>query len=63
YRTEPRSVERCCDKFAQRLLLAEAGASITAYGLAANATDVESSIADIGASVLALRRYFSAPST
>ncbi|TKV74076.1 ATP-grasp domain-containing protein [Bradyrhizobium elkanii] len=46
------SVERCCDKFAQRQLLAEAGVPIPAYRLATNAADVESAAADIGLPVV-----------
>ncbi|TJX51870.1 MAG: hypothetical protein E5W21_18385, partial [Mesorhizobium sp.] len=37
----PASIERCCDKFTQRQLLAEAGVPTPAYRLATNATDVE----------------------
>ncbi|MES0101374.1 acetyl-CoA carboxylase biotin carboxylase subunit family protein [Mesorhizobium sp. M0019] len=48
----PASVERCCDKFAQRRLLAEAGVPIPAYRLATNATDVESFAAEIGLPVI-----------
>ncbi|MFC3326116.1 ATP-grasp domain-containing protein [Mesorhizobium cantuariense] len=48
----PASVERCCDKFAQRQLLAEAGVPIPAFRLAANATDVESAAAEIGLPVI-----------
>ncbi|MDX8480112.1 acetyl-CoA carboxylase biotin carboxylase subunit family protein [Mesorhizobium sp. VK24D] len=48
----PASVERCCDKFTQRQLLATAGVPIPAYRLATNATDVESSAADIGLPVI-----------
>lgn len=48
----PASVERCCDKFTQRQLLAEAGIPMPAYRLAANATDVESSVAEIGLPVV-----------
>ncbi|MER9096185.1 acetyl-CoA carboxylase biotin carboxylase subunit family protein [Mesorhizobium sp. M0700] len=48
----PESVERCCDKFAQRQLLAEAGAPIPAFRLAANAMDVESAAAEIGLPVI-----------
>lgn len=44
----PASIERCCDKFIQRQLLAKAGVPIPAYRLAVNATDVESSAAEIG---------------
>ncbi|WP_432284908.1 acetyl-CoA carboxylase biotin carboxylase subunit family protein [Aminobacter sp. BA135] len=45
---KPKSIGGCCDKFAQRQLLAQAGVPIPAYRLAANATDVESSVAEIG---------------
>ncbi|WP_145722610.1 ATP-grasp domain-containing protein [Mesorhizobium tianshanense] len=48
----PESIERCCDKFTQRQLLAEAGVPIPAYRLAANATDVESAAAEIGFPVI-----------
>ncbi|MER8370872.1 acetyl-CoA carboxylase biotin carboxylase subunit family protein [Mesorhizobium sp. M1378] len=48
----PASVERCCDKFVQRQLLAEAGVPIPAYRLAANATDVERYAAEIGLPVV-----------
>ncbi|RWH31388.1 MAG: ATP-grasp domain-containing protein [Mesorhizobium sp.] len=48
----PESIERCCDKFAQRQLLAEAGVPIPAYRVAANATDVERSAAEIGLPVI-----------
>ncbi|RWK55903.1 acetyl-CoA carboxylase biotin carboxylase subunit family protein [Mesorhizobium sp.] len=48
----PASIERCCDKFTQRQLLAEAGVPIPAYRLAANATDVKSSAAEIGLPVV-----------
>ncbi|RWC37968.1 MAG: ATP-grasp domain-containing protein [Mesorhizobium sp.] len=48
----PLSIERCCDKFTQRQLLAEAGIPIPAYRLAANARDVESSAAEIGLPVV-----------
>ncbi|RWA58325.1 MAG: ATP-grasp domain-containing protein [Mesorhizobium sp.] len=46
------SVERCCDKFTQRQLLAEAGVPMPAYRLAADSTEVESSAADIGLPVI-----------
>ncbi|AZV19393.1 MAG: ATP-grasp domain-containing protein [Mesorhizobium sp.] len=49
---DPASIERCCDKFTQRQLLAEAGVPIPAYRLAANATDVESAAAEIGLPVI-----------
>ncbi|MER8752601.1 acetyl-CoA carboxylase biotin carboxylase subunit family protein [Mesorhizobium sp. M1050] len=48
----PASIERCCDKFTQRQLLAEAGVPVPAYRVAANATDVESSAAEIGLPVI-----------
>lgn len=48
----PTSVERCCDKFTQRQLLAEAGVPIPAYRLATNVTDVESAAAEIGLPVI-----------
>ncbi|MER8977169.1 acetyl-CoA carboxylase biotin carboxylase subunit family protein [Mesorhizobium sp. M0800] len=48
----PTAIERCCDKFTQRQLLAEAGVPMPAYRLAANATDVESSAAEIGLPVV-----------
>ncbi|MER9350040.1 acetyl-CoA carboxylase biotin carboxylase subunit family protein [Mesorhizobium sp. M0227] len=48
----PASIERCCDKFIQRQLLAEAGVPIPAYRVAANATEVESAAADIGLPVV-----------
>ncbi|MER8407721.1 acetyl-CoA carboxylase biotin carboxylase subunit family protein [Mesorhizobium sp. M1307] len=49
---DPASIERCCDKFTQRQLLAEAGVPIPAYRLATNATDVEGSAADVGLPVV-----------
>ncbi|MER8804845.1 acetyl-CoA carboxylase biotin carboxylase subunit family protein [Mesorhizobium sp. M0998] len=48
----PASIERCCDKFAQRQLLADAGVPMPAYRLAANAAEVESSAAEIGLPVI-----------
>ncbi|MER9364224.1 acetyl-CoA carboxylase biotin carboxylase subunit family protein [Mesorhizobium sp. M0500] len=48
----PASIERCCDKYVQRQLLAEAGVPVPAYRLAATATDVESSAAEIGLPVI-----------
>lgn len=48
----PASIERCCDKFLQRQLLAEAGVPMPAYRLAAKATDVERSAAEIGLPVV-----------
>ncbi|MGY5795157.1 ATP-grasp domain-containing protein len=46
------SIERCCDKFAQRQLLAEAGIPIPAYRLAANAVEVGNFAAEIGLPVV-----------
>ncbi|AJD43857.1 biotin carboxylase-like ATP-grasp domain-containing protein (plasmid) [Rhizobium gallicum bv. gallicum R602sp] len=48
----PASIERCCDKFSQRQLLAEAGVPVPAYCLATNATDVERAAAEIGLPVV-----------
>lgn len=48
----PAAIERCCDKFAQRQILAEAGVPVPAYRVAANATDVEASAAEIGLPVI-----------
>ncbi|TIT04454.1 MAG: ATP-grasp domain-containing protein [Mesorhizobium sp.] len=48
----PASIERCCDKFTQRQLLAEAGVPIPAYRLAANASETEGSAAEIGLPVI-----------
>ncbi|RUV90644.1 MAG: ATP-grasp domain-containing protein [Mesorhizobium sp.] len=48
----PASIERCCDKFDQRQVLSEAGVSIPAYRVAANATEVESFAAEIGLPVI-----------
>ncbi|RWQ32523.1 acetyl-CoA carboxylase biotin carboxylase subunit family protein [Mesorhizobium sp.] len=48
----PASIERCCDKFIQRELLAEAGVPIPAYRLAANATEIERVAAEIGLPVV-----------
>ncbi|MER9312274.1 acetyl-CoA carboxylase biotin carboxylase subunit family protein [Mesorhizobium australicum] len=48
----PTSIERCCDKFTQRHLLAEAGVSIPFYRLATNAVDIESCAAEIGLPVI-----------
>ncbi|WJI84374.1 MULTISPECIES: acetyl-CoA carboxylase biotin carboxylase subunit family protein [unclassified Mesorhizobium] len=48
----PESIERCCDKFLQRHLLAEAGVPIPAYRLASNATQAASSAVDIGLPVI-----------
>ncbi|MER9371968.1 acetyl-CoA carboxylase biotin carboxylase subunit family protein [Mesorhizobium sp. M0491] len=48
----PESVERCCDKFTQRQLLAEAGVSIPTYRLAENAAEVERAATEIGLPVI-----------
>ncbi|WP_095090773.1 ATP-grasp domain-containing protein [Mesorhizobium sophorae] len=48
----PTSIERCCDKLAQRQLLAQAGVPIPAFSVAANATDVQKSAAGIGLPVI-----------
>ncbi|MGR9154616.1 ATP-grasp domain-containing protein (plasmid) [Rhizobium leguminosarum] len=48
----PASIEHCYDKFAQRRLLAQAGVSIPAYRVAANAREVVSAAAEIGLPVV-----------
>ncbi|NRP76101.1 Alanine--anticapsin ligase [Ensifer psoraleae] len=48
----PASIERCCDKFAQRQVLAKAGIPTPAFHLAANAKDVERSAVEIGLPVI-----------
>lgn len=48
----PASIEQCCDKFAQRQLLAKAGIPIPAFRLAANTRDVETAAAEIGLPVI-----------
>ncbi|MER9281983.1 acetyl-CoA carboxylase biotin carboxylase subunit family protein [Mesorhizobium sp. M0522] len=48
----PTSIERCCDKFLQRQLLARAGIPIPAYRLATNATEIKGAAADIGLPVV-----------
>ncbi|WP_192384111.1 ATP-grasp domain-containing protein [Mesorhizobium silamurunense] len=48
----PASIERCCDKYAQRQLLAKAGVPIPTYRVAATAMEVESSAAEIGLPVI-----------
>ncbi|RUW30804.1 ATP-grasp domain-containing protein, partial [Mesorhizobium sp. M2A.F.Ca.ET.015.02.1.1] len=48
----PASIERCCDKFTQRQLLAEAGVPIPAYRLAFDLTEVERTAAEIGLPVV-----------
>ncbi|MBX5196834.1 ATP-grasp domain-containing protein, partial [Rhizobium leguminosarum] len=45
---DPASIEQCCNKFAQRQLLAQAGVPIPDYRVATNATEVESAAAEIG---------------
>ncbi|MHC2543331.1 biotin carboxylase [Sinorhizobium meliloti] len=49
---DPASIEQCCDKFAQRQLLAQADVPMPAYRLAANARDVEGAAAEIGLPVI-----------
>ncbi|RUX51286.1 ATP-grasp domain-containing protein [Mesorhizobium sp. M4A.F.Ca.ET.050.02.1.1] len=46
------SIERCCDKFTQRQLLAEAGVPVPDYRMAANIMEVESAAVDIGLPVV-----------
>lgn len=48
----PISIAKCCDKFTQRQLLAQADVPIPAYRLAENAADVERSAAEIGVPVI-----------
>ncbi|MER8428309.1 acetyl-CoA carboxylase biotin carboxylase subunit family protein [Mesorhizobium sp. M1403] len=48
----PASIERCHDKFVQHQILAEAGVPRPACHLAANATEVKSSAAEIGLPVV-----------
>ncbi|MBN9987384.1 MULTISPECIES: ATP-grasp domain-containing protein [Rhizobium] len=48
----PVAVENCCDKFAQRQTLAEAGLPVPAYRVAVNAAEVESAAAEIGLPVI-----------
>ncbi|MDX8480126.1 acetyl-CoA carboxylase biotin carboxylase subunit family protein [Mesorhizobium sp. VK24D] len=48
----PASIDRCCDKFVQRQLLAQAGVPVPAFRSAANATEVERSAAEIGLPVV-----------
>ncbi|CDX53651.1 conserved hypothetical protein [Mesorhizobium plurifarium] len=48
----PASIEQCCNKFAQRQLLAEAGVPIPAYRIAANSAEVESAAREIGYPVI-----------
>ncbi|RWM46995.1 acetyl-CoA carboxylase biotin carboxylase subunit family protein [Mesorhizobium sp.] len=48
----PASIGRCCDKFVQRQLLAEAAVPVPIFRLAANATDVEHCAEEIGLPVI-----------
>jgi len=48
----PESVEQCCDKFAQRELLAKAGVPMPAYRVATHVTEVERAAAEIGLPVI-----------
>ncbi|BCG97201.1 hypothetical protein MesoLj131a_60650 [Mesorhizobium sp. 131-2-1] len=48
----PTAIERCCEKFTQRQILAEAGIPVPSYRLATNAADIESSAAEIGLPVI-----------
>ncbi|MDK1378249.1 MULTISPECIES: acetyl-CoA carboxylase biotin carboxylase subunit family protein [unclassified Sinorhizobium] len=48
----PASIEQCCDKFAQRQLLANARVPVPAYRVAENAADVERFAAEIGLPVI-----------
>ncbi|CDZ41441.1 Phosphoribosylglycinamide synthetase ATP-grasp (A) domain protein [Neorhizobium galegae bv. officinalis] len=48
----PESIERCCDKFVQRRLLAKAGIQMPAYRLARTALEVEAAAAAIGLPVI-----------
>ncbi|OHV69776.1 hypothetical protein LCM4576_22365 [Mesorhizobium sp. LCM 4576] len=47
-----RAVERCCDKSVQRQVLAEAGLRVPAYRMAADATEIKRSAAEIGLPVI-----------
>ncbi|MER9108074.1 acetyl-CoA carboxylase biotin carboxylase subunit family protein [Mesorhizobium sp. M0848] len=49
---DPASIERCCDKFSQRQLLAKAGVSVPAYRAAANWMEVENAAVEIGLPVI-----------
>ncbi|TIN81996.1 ATP-grasp domain-containing protein, partial [Mesorhizobium sp.] len=49
---DPISIERCCDKYTQRQLLAKADVPMPAYRLAANATEVQSFAAEVGLPVV-----------
>ncbi|WP_457659837.1 ATP-grasp domain-containing protein [Sinorhizobium medicae] len=48
----PASVEECCDKFAQRELLAKAGVPMPAYRVATHVTEVERAAAEMGLPVI-----------
>ncbi|MBB6305588.1 MULTISPECIES: ATP-grasp domain-containing protein [Rhizobium] len=49
---DPASIEQCCDKCAQRQLLAQANVPIPAYRVATNAADVKYSATEIGMPVI-----------
>ncbi|MER9975783.1 acetyl-CoA carboxylase biotin carboxylase subunit family protein [Mesorhizobium sp. M0085] len=49
---KPESIERCCDKFAQRQYLSEAGVPMPAYGVGEKLEEVESSAAKVGLPVV-----------
>ncbi|MER8413018.1 acetyl-CoA carboxylase biotin carboxylase subunit family protein [Mesorhizobium sp. M1342] len=49
---DPASIERCCDKYTQRQLLAVAGIPMPAYRLAMDAADVKSCAMEIGLPVI-----------
>ncbi|MER8989664.1 acetyl-CoA carboxylase biotin carboxylase subunit family protein [Mesorhizobium sp. M0843] len=48
----PEAIQRCCNKFTQRQLLAGAGVPVPAYRLATNATDVQKAAAEFGFPVI-----------
>ncbi|MDX8464010.1 ATP-grasp domain-containing protein, partial [Mesorhizobium humile] len=48
----PASIERCCDKYTQRQLLADFCVPVPSYRLAMNETDVKSAAAEIGLPVV-----------
>lgn len=48
----PKSIEQCCNKFAQRQLLEEAGVPVPAYRVAANVKGVLGAAAEIGLPVI-----------
>ncbi|AGB73650.1 MULTISPECIES: ATP-grasp domain-containing protein [Rhizobium] len=49
---DPASIDRCCDKFVQRQVLAEYGVPVPAYRLATDAMEVECSAEKIGLPVI-----------